>query len=232
MEYANIRAIAFDAVGTLIDPYPGVAAAYRNAAGVLGLDLPEETIRVRFAKAFARDENADGHRTDEARERLRWRAIVGDCLPELSPDQADAAFESLWTHFAEARNWRLFPDSAEAIHALANAGYRLCVASNFDSRLRQVWAGLVGDTLPLSNLVISSEVGCRKPGATFYDAVTKALDMPASEILFVGDDFENDFRVPRLAGFEAVLVDRRGRFGESDSVVRLTELPDFLRAGA
>lgn len=221
---SKIRAIAFDAVGTLIEPWPGVARAYGLAAAEQGVELAEDVIRGRFATAFGRDDSASGHRTDEASERVRWRGIVAECLPELSAAQADAAFEKLWDHFADARNWRLFPDAVDVLNALAGDGLKLCVASNFDSRLREVWAGLTGGETLVPNLVISSEVGVRKPGKGFYQAVTGVLECPPEEILFVGDDYENDFRVPREVGFDALLVDRRGRFAEDRSVSKLSDL--------
>ncbi len=221
---AKIRAIAFDAVGTLIEPWPGVARAYGMAAAEQGVELAEDVIRGRFAKAFAKDDSASGHRTDEASERVRWRGIVAECLPELSAKQADAAFETLWDHFADARNWRLFPDAVDVLNALAGDGLKLCVASNFDSRLRQVWAGLTLAKSPLSKLVISSEVGVRKPGEGFYAAVTRVLELPPEEILFVGDDFENDFRMPRQMNFRTVLIDRRNRIEAFPKIESLREL--------
>jgi putative hydrolase of the HAD superfamily len=220
----RIRAVAFDAVGTLIEPFPPVAEAYRQTALVHGLDLPAARIRSRFLAAFSTDEAADDHRTNEAAERTRWRSIVGKCLPELTVDQADDAFERLWIHFADPANWRLFDDVEPVIQAFAARGLGLCIASNFDSRLRNVWRGLASPGLPLNHLVISSEAGVRKPGSMFYDAVTAVLECGPQEILFVGDDPANDFRLPQEKGFQAVLLDRRGRFGQSGSISRLTDL--------
>ncbi len=224
MSFDTIRAVAFDAVGTLIEPWPTVSQAYRMAAAELGVEVSDDVVRGRFGMAFSRDESIGGYRTDEANERERWRRIVGDCLPELSRSQADEAFERLWEHFATPENWRLFTDVEPVITRLAQAGLKLCIASNFDGRLRQVWAGLADPDLPLRTFVISSEVGARKPGGPFYDAVLSSLGHPASETLFVGDDPANDFRVPRELGFHAVLIDRRRRVELPDSIERLTDL--------
>ncbi|MBI1323387.1 HAD family hydrolase [bacterium] len=224
MRFEKIQAVAFDAVGTLIEPWPPVAQAYRMAAAEQGVDLPDDIIRQRFGKAFSHDETSGGHRTNEALERVRWRRIVGECLPELTKSQADTAFDRLWNHFADSANWRLFEDAAHVVTRLSNEGLVLCVASNFDSRLRQVWAGLTAPEFPLKSLVISSEVGARKPGMEFYEAVLSGLGHSASSTLFVGDDLVNDFRVPLELGFEAVLIDRRGRYGESRGVSKLTDL--------
>jgi putative hydrolase of the HAD superfamily len=59
------------------------------------------------------------------------------------------------------------------------------------------------------NLVISSEIGHRKPHPEFYRNACKRLGLPAAQVLWVGDDAENDVRGPQRAGLRAVLVDRR-----------------------
>lgn len=230
MRFDKIKAVAFDAVGTLIEPWPPVAHAYRMAAASQGVDVSEEVVRQRFARAFSHDETATGHHTDEALERARWRRIVGECLPELTVSQSDAAFGMLWDHFADAANWRLFEDVETVVTQLADKDLKLCIASNFDSRLRQVWFGLAGSGLPLRSLVISSEAGARKPGKPFYDAVLECLGHAASETLFIGDDLVNDVRVPLEFGFDAVLIDRRGRFDDSRRVSKLTELLSLFDA--
>ena len=230
MRYDKIQAVAFDAVGTLIEPWPPVAQAYRMAAAEQGVDLSGEVIRQRFGKAFSIDESSGEYRTDEFRERARWRRIVTECLPELTKSQADAAFDMLWDHFADASNWRLFADVEPVIGQLSEMGLKLCVASNFDSRLRRVWAGLDETGIDTHSLVISSEVGARKPGRQFYDAVLERLGHKASETLFVGDDLVNDVRMPRELGFDAVLIDRRGRVAESRGVSKLTEILPLFEA--
>ena len=87
----------------------------------------------------------------------------------------------------------------------------MLLASNFDARLRNVLAGHP----PLSHLadrvVISSEVGYRKPHPAFYESARTCLNLPAAEILCIGDDLENDVLGPRRCGFQAVLIDREGK---------------------
>jgi putative hydrolase of the HAD superfamily len=83
------------------------------------------------------------------------------------------------------------------------------LASNYDRRLRSVAAGLP-ELRPLGHLVISSEVGWRKPAREFFDAVARAAGVPAGQVLFVGDDPVNDGEGARAAGLQALLIDPRG----------------------
>jgi putative hydrolase of the HAD superfamily len=131
---------------------------------------------------------------------------VAKALPEV-PDP-DLAFDELWDHFGRPESWRCFPDVAPALRAIHEAGISMCVGSNFDSRLRQVVLGLPELGWAVDVLVISSEVGFRKPHPLFYQAACDRLSLPARRVLCVGDDLENDVRGAMRAGLSALLLDR------------------------
>ncbi len=187
-------------------------------------------VKKRFATQFAADETDEQRgplSTSEAVERRRWRRIVGGCLPEL-PDP-DLAFAELWEHFGDAGHWRVFPDVQPAVLALQKLGVRLCIASNFDARLRPVVRGLEELSGWAEPLIISSEVGYRKPHPRFYEAACERLGLPAQNVLFVGDDLENDVLGPTRAGFLAILLDRGLREPSVQAFLRsLMELPRRL----
>lgn len=212
IEPAGIRGIVLDAVGTLIDPRPSVAEAYSEAARRQGVVLERDEVRDRFRRHFGDDE-VDEIRgplaTDEEVEHRRWRRIVLGVLPEV-PDPG-RAFEELWAHFGRPDAWRAFDDAAPALDRFRAAGLPVRVASNFDGRLRGVLRGLPGLAALAEGVVISSEVGRRKPHPDFYRAACDRLGLPPHEVLCVGDDPENDLRGPLRAGLPAVLIDRDGR---------------------
>lgn len=203
--------VFFDAVGTLIHPEPPASAAYETVGRRFGSRLDEETIRIRFRAAFRRQEEADyaGHlRTDEAREVARWRTIVHEVLDDVA--DTETCFQELYTHFARADSWRCEPQTAEVLAALAARGHILGVASNFDHRLR----GLVENMSvlrPMRSLVISSEIGWRKPAREFYTALCRQAGSSPEQILYVGDDLINDYEGARAAGLQAVLFAPDGR---------------------
>ena len=228
----GIRGIVFDAVGTLIKPVPSVAEAYTAAAGRQGGAIKPAEVRQRFQHHF---QNGDEHAgnglfsTDEVTERRRWRAIVGGVLAEV-PDP-DRAFEELWEHFSQPGSWRCFPDVEPALGGLADAGISVCVGSNFDSRLRGVVQGLAELGPCVDALVISSEVGYRKPHPLFFEAVCNHLGLPAHQVLCVGDDIENDVRGAIRAGLSGILIDRGGnRPADLPHVPVLTALVEMRSA--
>ena len=198
--------VFFDAVGTLIHPEPPAPAVYATVGRRFGSRLDEATIRARFRAAFRRQEEADyasNLRTDETREVARWRAIVREVLDDVA--DTEACFQELYAHFACADAWRCEPQTAEVFAALAARGHALGIASNFDYRLR----GLV-ENMPalraIRYLVISSEIGWRKPAREFYTSMCRQVGFSPEQILYVGDDPVNDYDGARAAGLQAVLL--------------------------
>jgi putative hydrolase of the HAD superfamily len=205
----GIRGIVIDAVGTLIKPVPSVAEAYTSAAARQSVVLEPDEVRGRFQVHFQSDAvHAEQGvlSTDEATERRRWRRIVAGVLPEVA-DQ-DQAFEELWEHFGQPQSWRCYPDSAPTLHALRAMGFSVCVGSNFDRRLRGVIGGLPELSGWVDALLISSEVGFRKPHPSFFQAACARLGLPPEKILCVGDDVENDVRGAIRAGLAGLLLER------------------------
>jgi putative hydrolase of the HAD superfamily len=78
----------------------------------------------------------------------------------------------------------------------------------------------------LDRIVISSEVGWRKPSPEFFAAVSRAVDVPPRRILFVGDDLANDYEGARAAGMTALLCDPRQR--ASADIPQIRQLPEVI----
>jgi putative hydrolase of the HAD superfamily len=207
-----VRAIFFDAVGTLIHPHPGAAEVYWNIGRKHGSRHDLDQIARRFRAAFQKEEEADrsaGWRTSEDRERRRWRNIVAQVLDDVN--DPEACFAELYEHFSHPQAWRLEPEAATVMPELARRGYVLGMASNYDHRLPSVIAGMPGLSR-LQHVVISSEVGWRKPAPAFFAALSATTRLAAAQILYVGDDPENDYQGAMDAGLQGLLLDRAMRF--------------------
>jgi putative hydrolase of the HAD superfamily len=212
--------IAFDAVGTLIFADPPVHLAYYRIGRRHGsLAKPDEVLhRLRSALASPspgarRDldtavaEAAASVADGEERERRFWRGVVADVLPDLA--DLDACFEDLFAHFAQPSAWQCFADVEETVAEARRRGCRLAIASNFDARLHAICDGI--ETLrSFDRRVISSEVGSRKPELAFYDALLSDCGCGPGELLYVGDDLENDVAAPRRFGIRSMHIDRTG----------------------
>jgi ribonucleotide monophosphatase NagD (HAD superfamily) len=58
-------------------------------------------------------------------------------------------------------------------------------------------------------------MGAGKPALEFYQTTVKQLDLPACDILMIGDGIETDIAGAQQAGLKAALV-RTGKFREND----------------
>ena len=211
LDLTGVRAVLFDAVGTVVFPRPPVAAAYAQTAERFGPRVAEDEVERRFRAAFSRQEEIDEKndwRTGEPRERGRWRAIVAEVFPDAA--DGEGLFDALWRHFADPAHWAVFDDVADCWRRLKERGLVVGLASNFDGRLE----GIVRGLRPLAgcaHVFTSSGLGCRKPGRAFFACIAAALQLPPREIVLVGDDFDNDFLGAQRAGWRAALLDRRER---------------------
>jgi putative hydrolase of the HAD superfamily len=220
-------------VGTIIHPVPPAGEVYWQVARRFGSRLGLEEITRRFHRAFRETEQGDLAApvevrlvSTEAREMERWRQIVSAVIDDI-PDAAEC-FSELVAHFARPNAWSCFDEVPAVLGELKAAGYRLALASNFDRRLHTVCDG-IADLRQLDLRVISSEVGWRKPGRKFFEALVNFAGCRPEEVLVVGDDATNDVAGARQAGLEAVLINRRGPPAEGE-LGCLTELPGILDA--
>lgn len=221
---APVRAVIFDAVGTLIHPEPSAAAAYALVGARWGSRWTEADLRGRFRDAFRHEETADaaaGWRTDERREEQRWRRIVATVLDDVR--DPEACFQELFEHFARPESWQITPDAPAVLAALAERGYHVGIASNYDHRLRRVVKGWLA-LLAVPHLIISSEVGWRKPGREFFECVCRTVGLPPEHVLYVGDDLVNDFDGARNAGMRTLLYEPKGTTQEQ----RIADLRELV----
>jgi putative hydrolase of the HAD superfamily len=226
----DVRWIAFDAVGTLIYPDPPVREIYHRVGLRHGSQLTQDEISARFATAFRASEagsidDADGDgaaaQTSEPIERERWLGIVSRVIDDAHNPRA--CFEELFAHFAQPTAWKCYREVSEVLLTLQQVGYRLALASNFDDRLTAIRRGLP-ELAPIDACVVSSLVGFRKPSRRFYDALIRATDASAEQILMIGDDPDNDVRGAHAAGLPALLIDRDGAAGGLTSLTELYAL--------
>jgi len=217
--------IALDAVGTVIAPDPAVEVAYGRVARKHGSRLSDDEIAVRFRQILGHREA--GESTSEAGEREFWRSVVAEVLPDTQAPVE--CFEELFAWFAEPTAWRLYPDVLPALEAWQACGHRVILASNFDSRLRRVWQGLVPDRHRLE-FCISSEVGFRKPSPGFFAALCQQLQTPPARVVMVGDSWREDVLGAHAAGLHAAWICRRPTplpAAAPSGVWQLSELPQL-----
>lgn len=228
----RIRCVAFDAVGTLIFAEPSVAEAYASIGQRFGSQFSTTDVGARFRDAFQRLDaeagrwNGEDGATNEEHERIFWRRVVDEVLPDVT-DRA-ACFDELFEHFARPESWRCFDDAGSTLSELSRRGYRIAIASNFDARLNRVCDGLP-ELREVPWRFISSLVGFRKTHPGFFAKLIEQAQCSANEILMVGDDLQQDVRSAQRTGLNAIhLVRGVSSPSEVGAINLLSDLLELL----
>ena len=206
-----LRAIFFDAAGTLVHLNGSVGDHYALVGREVGLDLNTRNLDQAFSAAWKKmppRSAIDGPREDD--DKGWWRDLVErvltDVAPQLGELDRDNFFEVAYDHFAEAGVWALFPDVLPLLDAI-RSNLRLAVVSNFDGRLRMILEQL-GISNRFSHIFVSSEVGADKPDPEIFRRALRFMNLSPSDVLHIGDDPERDWAAAEAAGLSVFRLQR------------------------
>jgi putative hydrolase of the HAD superfamily len=206
-----IRAILFDAAGTLFHLTKTVGDHYAYVGREVGLELDAQKLESAFHAAWQqmpRRPAIDGPRKND--DKGWWRELVGHVFDQVAPSVSefdrDNFFEVAYEHFAEAGVWELYPEVPEVLKQL-RPRFQLAVISNFDGRLRLILQHL-GISKFFSQVFISSELGADKPDPEIFRRALKIMHLNGDEVLHVGDDPERDWKAAAAAGLLVFRLDR------------------------
>ena len=106
--------------------------------------------------------------------------------------------------------WQAYDDTLPALQALREAGVRTCLLSNAGVPIRSV-LDRDGLTPWYDAIVLSYEVGFVKPDLRIFQAALDALGLPASDVLMVGDNANDDGGGTHLGLRTLILPRTQGR---------------------
>lgn len=229
VQLSGLRAITFDAAGTLVVPHPSVGAVYAEIGHAHGLPAAAPELEGRFHAAF----KARHHRlrSTEAAERAFWRELIGEVFaPWADAGQADRLFPDLWDAFAEARRWQPRADMPALFARLRARGLKLAILSNWDSRLHRVVAGF-GWRPWLEHVFASADLGVEKPAPAIFAHAAATLGCAPFEILHVGDSWTHDIAGALAVGWHAAWLDDSGAplaDERAHRIAHLEQVPELL----
>jgi putative hydrolase of the HAD superfamily len=206
-----IKAIFFDAVGTLFFLTKTVGDHYAYVGCEVGLDLDAQELDRAFHtawQAMPRRSAIEGPWEND--DKGWWHELVGrvfdQVAPSLSEFDRDNFFEVAYEHFAEPGVWELYPEVPGVLKQLQK-GFQLAVISNFDGRLRFILQHL-GISRYFAHVFISSELGADKPDPEIFRRALKVMNLEADELIHVGNDPERDWKAASAAGLSVFRLDR------------------------
>jgi putative hydrolase of the HAD superfamily len=202
MDLTRYQALSFDCYGTLIDWEAGIGAVLRPWADEVGLDLSTEQLLTAYAgneSAVQREQPAALYPAVLAAAFERTGETLGAPVPEGWPERLGSSVP----------DWPAFPDSADALAALARH-YRLIIVSNVHN------AGFAGSNVHLRGdfaaVITAEDVGAYKPAENHFRALDAKLDelgIPRSALLHVAQSLFHDHVPAKREGLPSVWINRR-----------------------
>lgn len=204
----------------------------------------------------------DFHFEDILREKLilELNFLAGKELLETGKDDAekqaklgndsDASSESLllslsdseihqiavdMAHYINAKTLDLLQENKQVLEHLKEAGYPMVLVSNFYGNINQVLKDAEIDGY-FKEVIESAVVGVRKPNPAIFALGVCALDLPASQVLVVGDTYGKDIIPAHKLGCHTLWIKglqwEEKQVDESipDGIIRkLSEMEEFLK---
>lgn len=195
----DFDAVLFDFGGVFMDsPF----AAAEAAAGVMG--VPFELLTEVVFGSYDRDTDHPWHRLErgeitfaDARESISGLAVESG-MGELDPFEVLASLADRGRH-----GHREFV--VDAVRELREAGLRTGVVTNNIAEFGGFWKTIVPLDELFDDVVDSSEVGVRKPGAAIYRLACERLEVAPERAVFL-DDYEGNVRGARQVGLTGICV--------------------------
>jgi len=213
MAAERIKMICFDAGGTLLRPYPSVGEIYSRVAQRYGCTAGAEDIEKRFRELWHTRDSVGSlvSYSDEKIERDWWRQMVKEVFSHFEPlTDFDAFFHELYDLFAGPECWQLYPETIDVLEEFQKRGKRMCVISNWDSRLLNLCKGFALEKY-FEFILISAVFGASKPNPRIFQEALRCAGAKPSEAVHIGDSLEDDVQGALKAGMKAVFLDRHER---------------------
>lgn len=234
MRAIPIKAVFFDAVGTLFTVKGSVGRVYLHYAQKYGVDdspVMENAINSAFGEVFRKMPPpifaVESPEKLKQCERLWWFDVVHAVFYRVGMFEGfDDYFEEVFGAFQYARHWDIYPETVGVLTELKQRGFELGIISNFDTRFFQIIRALELDQF-FDTLTISSLAGAAKPSPRIFQYALDQHCLLPEEAVHIGDHEQEDFQGAQGAGLHAFHLDRSHKNGNSNSRTVVSNLRDM-----
>lgn len=197
---SRIRACLFDLYDTLVYfDEDGYRKKNNRLAEICGT---EPDVFARAWRSLVVESNC-GAFADTAARALRVQQLVGRS-PDVDVADQIASEEQRFLREESI----LFPEAAGVLSTLHEAGVRLAIVTNASP---SVWQAINAQGLGrwFECIVVSCELGVRKPDPRIYGEALSRLQVTAGESVFIGDGNDKELDGAKRVGMATMLIDRR-----------------------
>ncbi|MGB9778811.1 MAG: HAD family hydrolase [Candidatus Bathyarchaeales archaeon] len=229
--FKGIKAISFDCGGTLYYEVEEDYVVFHRIFHKLGYGF--ELARVKDALDNARlwwSHVKAG--TGKVWNENCWVSLLQRMVSDLGISDSVFIAGQLRDYWLSEAEFRAYEDAVPALNELKNAGFKLIVVSNVSSSKNlKTYMRKAGVPDYFDAVIASGEVGYEKPSPEIFKIASRALNIPTSSILHVGDKYEEDYLGAYNAGLNALLIDRKGihKDKQCPKISKLTELMGLLQ---
>lgn len=215
----EVKAVFVDAAGTLLRPREPVGITYARFARMRGYPSDPVEVEARFRTAM----RGSARGIQEGDGRAFWRPIVRQALQV----EDEAVFEGLYQWYASPRAWWVDTEALRILGRLAKEGIHLGIISNWDTRLRLLYARFALDRL-FPYLLCSAELEVEKPDPWIFRQACRCAGVRPREAIHIGDDPVTDVEGATAAGLIALRLDEDlGWSSVADRIAAVRRMPMY-----
>jgi len=226
----NLKAVLFDIDDTLFDRKSALKEILRGITKRLPdlfYGIQEERVTKAFIEAdrFALEEFNKGASGGIVRKKrsVRFLSILG--LSEDFSDRITKMYIDAYPGVSAS-----VKDARPVVEKLAEQ-FPLGVISNAFPDIQYKKLESLGIRNLFQSILLSEEVGIRKPDRAIFNKAARCLGMQTEECLFVGDSYDTDIVGAKRSGMKACWFNRNGKEIVDEDVVpdfEITELSELL----
>jgi putative hydrolase of the HAD superfamily len=129
-------------------------------------------------------------------------------VPEFPADKVAALGGELTYQFRQSMGRRVVVDGGrEVVEELQKRGYTLGIISNLiGTREIPEWLAVENFASYFKSIVLSSELGIRKPSPEIYLEATRRAGVKPAKCAYIGDNLKRDVTGTRAAGFGQIII--------------------------
>ena len=238
----EIRAIAFDANGTLVkirtdDHMEGIFRAVGHFLTYQGIDLRRHQVRDRYFELMKQQQLDSPESEPEYDAVLIWQTIIAESQSDFTRSLPPEKITQLPLFLAEMyrgisrKTLKLYPHVRKMLDTLRGQ-IPMALVTDAQSAYARGELHKVGILQYFDPIVVSGDHGFRKPDPRLFQRAIDAMGVPANNTLYVGNDMHRDIYGAKAAGMQTMMFDSdQGAKTYRDCVPdhRITDYRDLLR---